>query len=194
MRFDFEAQYQNNIDWAIRSGNTEVLNLKSQIDEWTARKGDKVALQLAVNRFKISGEYFPPFMAKDPIDAVILEIKHRISKIVSEYYVIRRPQPATISPQDTISGMECINRATVKKPLKGGKRSTWQTVDVACGHCQACQRKKRSEEQQRAMQEFKHCRTGTAWFLTITYSDEHILYDEWGNQIQNEPALHQFLV
>lgn len=63
-------------------------------------------------------------------------------------------------------------------------------IDVPCGRCGICKKKRRDDWRFRLSEEFKDARNG--YFLTLTYSDEHVQVTEYGELTLNPSDLFNF--
>lgn len=64
-------------------------------------------------------------------------------------------------------------------------------ITVPCGRCMGCLQDKRAEWTFRLHQELKN--SSSAQFITLTYDDENLLYNENGNGCLYKPDLQNFL-
>lgn len=65
--------------------------------------------------------------------------------------------------------MQCHSPISIRDPAKDSNK---ERITVPCGKCVACQSNRRTEWSTRLEQELRMAKS--AWFLTITYSDEHL--------------------
>lgn len=67
----------------------------------------------------------------------------------------------------------------IRAPGDSGVKSRFRWIEVPCGHCIACMRKRQNDWAIRLLMEKKYCDSG-AYFLTFTQDDEHIRYSKKG--------------
>lgn len=70
---------------------------------------------------------------------------------------------------------------TLRKKVITSSGEILHTVNVPCGKCENCIKRRRMEWSFRLEEEMKHSKT--CYFVTITYDNENVPYDKWGNKI-----------
>lgn len=75
--------------------------------------------------------------------------------------------------------MRCINPVSITVPVKDNDVEIGkQDINVRCGKCLACLQLRRLEWFVRLGHEYKY--SDNAYFVTLTYSDENLYYNEYG--------------
>lgn len=75
--------------------------------------------------------------------------------------------------------MKCFHPLKIRAPGESGIKSRFRWIEVPCGKCIACMRKRQNDWAIRLMTEKKYC-NGEAYFLTLTQDDEHIRFSKQG--------------
>lgn len=89
--------------------------------------------------------------------------------------------------------MKCMHPLTIKVPIRDklGIKIDEKYLDVPCGKCYNCVVTRRSEWTGRLMAEFECCQI--AQFVTLTYDDNHLYYNEKGCASVNKDDIQKFL-
>lgn len=78
--------------------------------------------------------------------------------------------------------MLCLHPITIKNPVIGTARQTNTSkryIDVPCGKCANCLRNKSNDWAFRLYEESQNS-SSPPYFITLTYDDEHIIYNDYG--------------
>lgn len=84
--------------------------------------------------------------------------------------------------------MKCLSPITIPNPCK---TSFDRFIQVPCGRCAACLSRRRNEWSYRLEYELKH--SISAFFVTLTYDDSHLHFDDYSRPIVCKRDIQLFL-